>query len=376
MIGACDDAVNPPSNIPNRLPARAAGVRSSARVTTAAPRTVTLLISHAHKILRSAALFACSLLAGCSTGGSDDPIAAARNLEGIESLLVWQDGEFVFEAYFEGGRADQRDVRSVTKSVTALLFGIAVDQGLVKADDPLSAYLPLAHESAQLEGLTLGHLLTMTSGLDWNEANLAEYIDWQSAAKPTAHYLSRDRVRPHGTSFNYTSAGSHLIGGVIAQASGMSYAEFAHRHLFQPLGFGAVTWQELRDGSTNSASALRLAARDLVKLGQLVLNDGVWEGRRIVSSAWIEQMTRRHVAVERGIGYGYLWWVPDPTRLPAWVARGFGGQQLIVLPEHDTVLVTTARWRGLDGPRSEYQAIAIGTYIEQTLAPHIIEGAL
>ena len=332
------------------------------------------------------ALLVTGWLAGCSSGVPDETVRAARDLDGLESLIVWQDGEYVVEAYFEGTRSDQRDVRSVTKSVTAILFGIAVDQGLVRADDLLHTYfgedagtVALAARqlgASALEGLTLGHLLTMTSGLDWNEANLSEYVNWQSAAQPTSHYLTRRRVRAHGEAFNYTSGGSHLIGRVIARASGMSYPEFAQRNLFDPLGFGAVTWQELRDGSANSASALQISARDLVKLGQLVLDNGVWQGRRIVSSAWIDLMTRRHVGVEGGIGYGYLWWVPDPTHLPAWVARGFGGQQLIVLPEHDAIVVTTARWRGLDGPRSEYQAIAIGRYVELTLAPRVIERAL
>lgn len=322
-------------------------------------------------------LLLAALLGGCSASVEDDLAVSAKQLEGLESLVVWRDGEFVVEAYYEGRAGDQRDIRSVTKGVTALLFGIALDQNLLDLKDPVTRYLSANHSelAPDAEGLTLEHLLTMSAGLDWDEAKLAEYVAWQSALVPTHHYLSRNRVRPPGVAFNYSSGGAHLIGEVIAAAAGMPYAEFAERYLFRPLAFGPVTWQQLRDGSTNGASALRMSARDLVKLGQLMLAEGLWEGRQIVSANWINKMTQRQIGAGQAMGYGYLWWIPEYNER-SWVARGFGGQQLIVLPEHRSVVVTTARWRGLDGARSAYQAIAIGQYVELKLASQLAAGSI
>lgn len=329
------------------------------------------------KWLRAVLCAACLWLVSCSTGVADDPVAAARQLDGIESLLVWQGGEYLVEAYFEGRAQDQRDVRSVTKSITALLFGIAVDRNLVAPSDPVTKYLSANHaeHAPGAHGLTLEHLLTMSAGLDWDEAQLAEYVDWQSALVPTHHYLSRPRVMAPGSAFNYSSGAAHLLSEVIAAASGMPYAEFAQQHLFRPLGFGPVTWQQFRDGSTNGASALKMSARDLIKVGQLMLADGVWDGRQIVSADWLAQMTQRQIGAGRAMGYGYLWWIPEYNER-SWVARGFGGQQLVILPEHDSVVVTTARWRGLDGPSSVYQAIAIGQYVELELASRLATNSI
>lgn len=273
---------------------------------------------------------------------------------GLHGLVVVRQGRLVLERYWAGHTVDQpHDIRSVTKSVTALLTGLAADQGRLRPQDSiwryLPAYAPLARTDPRKPGLTLHHLLTMSTGLacsDWDrkspgqEERMYRQPDW------VRHTLALpQRYRP-GDSARYCTGGVVVLGQVLAQATAQPADTFAARHLFGPLGIRHAQWAYFDKGrQVDTGGHLRLTPRDLAKLGQLVLDSGRWQGRPLISPAWIATMTRPHVRLA-GNGYGYGWWqfvLDVPGRGPVVVAgaTGTGGQYIFVVPSYQLVVVFT-----------------------------------
>jgi CubicO group peptidase (beta-lactamase class C family) len=260
------------------------------------------------------------------------------------------------------------DVRSVSKSVVGLLVGIARRDGRVP--DLGTPALSLFPELAELRGgerdaITLEHLLSMTSGLDWNEWDAGPLTSdelrllWR--AEPARFLFDRRLVAPPGTVFNYNGGGTAVLAELLERSSGRPLVELARQQLFEPLGITRWEWvRDLRDRPMAYAG-LRLRPRDMAKLGRLVLERGRWHGREVVPEAWVEESLRAQVVTGLEIapdasgtlGYGYQWWtgrVPWRERSLTWsAALGNGGQRIFVVPELDLVVVTTAgdygRWQ-------------------------------
>ncbi len=291
----------------------------------------------------------------------------ARQVSGLRSLLVSHGGELVAEAYFHDRGADGLDdVRSVTKNVLSTLIGIAVDQGQLRVDQTLGDVLPprLLAGAEDKGRITLHHLLTMTSGIRWDSAkNPQEYGRWWQAGGRVEDLLGRPLTSTPGGMYTY-SAASHLLSVVLAQTTGMSALAFAERHLFAPLGIRGARWEQLAGGYHNGTAGLELRPRDLVKLGETFLQGGVYDRRRVVSTDWVDRATRAHVD-NRGLRYGYFWWIAAEP--PIFGGRGFGGQNLIVWPARELVIVTTARWRRLKRPAEEQ-----AQEIEDLFANHLL----
>ena len=281
-------------------------------------------------------------------------------------VVVIRHGVLVYEQYFAGD--DLRgwtplgvvhhdantlhDIQSITKSVVALLVGIAFDRGWLKdLDAPVLSFFP---EYADLrtpdkDRITLRHLLSMTSGLDWPERAVA--VDNPTnilrrariAPDPYRFVLERSVAAVPGTVWNYNGGGVWLLGRILRKVSGQPLDEFAKEALFEPLGIKDWEWQRFPNGDPDTSGGLRLRPRDLAKLGQLVLDDGVWHGRQIVSAGWIKQMTARQSPAGWWFGfaraYGYLWWQGRSSidgHDIDWVgALGRGGQRLYVVPEFE-----------------------------------------
>jgi CubicO group peptidase (beta-lactamase class C family) len=300
------------------------------------------------------------------------PILEKMTDADANGVVIVRHGALVYEHYFTGddnrwgtplGRKPHNantlhDLRSITKSVTAILTGIALDRGWLKSlNTPVFSFFP---KDADLrtpgkDRITLRDLLSMTSGLDWPEhavsygspANI-EREDIR-ASDPYRFVLARPLVATPGTVWNYDSGGVELIGVILENVAHRPLGRFAKEALFDPLGI--KHWEWWADGAVSAAWGLRLRPRDLAKIGQLVLNHGMWHGRRIVSAAWIKQMTARQIPREWMIGgwggsYGYLWWrgnVEIGSRDTAWVGGlGLGGQRLYVVPSLDLVVAVTA----------------------------------
>jgi CubicO group peptidase (beta-lactamase class C family) len=294
----------------------------------------------------------------------------ARMMDGrtnLHSVIVERHGRLVAELYRSGkdesvylpiginsdfGPTVLHDTRSVGKSVVGLLLGIAKQRGrLRELATPAISYYP---EYADLatparKAITLEHLLTMSSGLDWNEGGAGPddehrlYWKWS----PDEYVLSRPIVAKPGSKFNYNSGGTAVLADILTRVTGMPLKDFAREALFKPLGIRDWEWVADLRGRPMAFTGLRMRPRDMTKIGRLVLNHGRWGGRQIVSEKWIEASLEPRIRT--GIAdfeYGYHWWtgtVDWRGRKLRWhAAFGNGGQRVFVVPDLDMTVVITA----------------------------------
>jgi len=277
-----------------------------------------------------------------------------REYGAINSLLVVRRERLVMEEYFNGWTAAASHTQqSVTKSVTSLAAGLAVDRGLLRVGDPIVPrfpdYQPIAAIDAHKQALTVRDLLMMRTGYDWTEQNYSGsplerlntcFCDW-------IRFMLDWRLREApGSRFEYVSGGVILLGAVIERATGVRVDRFLDAELFAPLGFVGASWFHGQpQGLPHTGGGLSLRPRDMAKLGTLVATRGRWQGRQLMSDAWIRESTQTqpgppHVFGGQPTTYGYLWW-----GLPGGVttASGAGGQWIFVAPERDLVVISTAQ---------------------------------
>ena len=300
-----------------------------------------------------------------------------QQMEGhrIHSLLVARQGRLVFEEYFDGqkfnlaqytggtgfGRDDAHNLASVTKSFTTTLVGMAIDQGHIPSVGvPVFDYFPehadLVAEDPRRGEMTVEHLLLMTSGLRWNDLETYSYDDprndliqmWGSE-DPIRYALSRDMEAVPGTNFEYCNANTNILGEIVGRATGLRLDLFSGQYLFAPLGIETFEWQMMPNDIVFASGDLRLRPRDMAKLGQVFLDVGWWREEQVVSEEWVESATERRIGPDGphdwADGYGYGWWHWDlysgGELYQTYQASGWGGQWIVVLPEHQTVVVTT-----------------------------------
>lgn len=305
-----------------------------------------------------------------------DPGLERKLLAGIEAglirdvhaVLVSRRGKLVLEHYRTAAdeswgmplgtvafdAATLHDLRSVTKSVVGLLYGIALDRGLVPPPQaPLLAqfadYPDLAADPTRA-GLTIGHALTMTLGLDWDEYRsyadpLNSEIAMENAPDRYRFVLERAVLQAPGTHWVYSGGATALVGAIIERGSGQRIEDFAREALFAPLGISRFEWLSGADGVASPASGLRLSAPDLLRIGRLVLEGGRIDGRRVVSKGWLDVSLARAVSTDDGLDYGHFWFL-GAAPVPAfgaerpWMAGfGNGGQRLWLMPEADLACV-------------------------------------
>jgi CubicO group peptidase (beta-lactamase class C family) len=276
----------------------------------------------------------------------------------LHSLLIARGGRLAVEEYFAGSsREDVHTQQSVTKSVTSLLVAIAVDEGLIRSvDEPVLGFFPqyadLRGVDARRDAMTLEHLLTMRTGLLWSEEPYAG-SDLQRMNESRGDWvrfvLDRPMREDPGTLWQYNSGGTIVLAGVLRQASGGDVTEYARRVLFEPLGIRGERWfRAPYDGLPHTGGGLSLRARDMARLGEMVLRGGRAGDRRVVSTEWLEGSFARAagpIGWPRTVYYGRLWWLFAPTG-PATTdvvtASGAGGQWIFVVPPLELVAVFTA----------------------------------
>ncbi|MCZ7436180.1 serine hydrolase [Micromonospora sp. WMMC241] len=318
----------------------------------------------------------------------DEALRAGR-LDGLHGVVVARGGQLLLEHYGSGedfswgdplgvvefGPETLHDIRSVTKSVTALLYGVALDDGLVPA--PEEALLPRFPQYPDLAAdprrarLTVAHALTMSLGLEWREdlpydspAN-AE-IAMELAPDRYRYVLERPVVEPPGTRWTYCGGATALLGHLIADGTGQTLPEYAQAKLFEPLGISRYEWMAGPDGVASAASGLRLVPRDLLRIGELVLREGTWDGRRLVPADWLRTMLQPRLRTEWGARYGYHWYLDTVAGHDLVAGMGNGGQRLYVLPGLDlTVAVTAGNY---DHPEQWRTPLAL---LEQVILPEI-----
>ena len=233
-------------------------------------------------------------------------------------------------------------LQSVTKSITSLLLGIAMDEGhMPSLDDPvmeLFADYDFDLIDHRKKAITLRDLLTMQGGLEWDEEN---YDNDQNdcivmeLSDDWIHYvLNKPMDTIPGTQFEYNSGISVLLGKLVRLGTGKRIDQWAEEKLFGPLGITEYYWKETPKGEIDTEGGLYLSSHDLAKIGWMMMNEGVWNGQQIVSKEWVSQSIAPSVKFSEQSGYGFQWWVPkfENEKAVMFAGNGYGGQFLMMVP--------------------------------------------
>jgi len=279
--------------------------------------------------------------------------AALSQAESINAMVTVKDGYLIDEYYKED--YDENSVfrlNSCSKSFTGALIGIAIDRGLIGATDAkLSEFLPQLEDSGSdyQKQITLEHLLTHTSGIEWYEwgGNSSSWRPFQEAEDWVDYILGLRMAAEPGSYFAYSTGGSHLLAAALQQAAGKSAYEFGQEHMFEPMGMDSVEWSADPQGITDGGNGIAMTARDAAKFGQLYLDGGRWRGQQIIPESWVELSTMTQNAGPGGHSgaYGYQWWLRSfgEENYEACYAMGYAGQFIIIVPELQLVTVITGR---------------------------------
>ena len=276
-----------------------------------------------------------------------------ENNYGIDSLTVIRNGYLVLDEYSPPYKPDSvHIIHSCTKSIVSALIGIAIDQGYIEdVDQPVIDFFPertVANLDADKEAMTLENLLTMSSGLECQDSYLYNWRGlhaMQDSDDWVQFVLDLPMAEPPGTRFEYCNGGSFLLSAIIQETTGMSALEFAKKNLFGPLGITEVYWPANPAGITIGWGEIQMKPHDMVKIGYLYLNEGQWEEKQIVPATWVKTSTQAHIPATLSDGYGYQWWVDDGGY---YMALGYQGQFIYVVPEKNMVVVFTSKLRDND----------------------------
>ncbi len=276
----------------------------------------------------------------------EEQIAADK----IKTCQIYQRDRLIFDYCTDRLLLDELHmVNSVTKSILSILVGIAIDRRDIAGVD-----VPVAHYFPDLSGahreLTIRHLLTMTQGIDWREMG-----DWGGLPYPmfqsedwVLFTLEQEIIEPIGKRMIYNSGSSQVLSAIMQKATGKTLSEYAVEHLFTPLRIEQFNWMSGTNGIVVGGFGLALMIDDMMKIGRLMLQDGIWDDQMIVSSAWVRESTTPYYHTYNQIGsYGYHWWIltnrnHKPLVPHAYSAIGYGGQLITVVPEYELVITFTS----------------------------------
>jgi len=299
----------------------------------------------------------------------------------IGSILVARHGKLIFEDYVEGDETALRDTRSATKSITSILVGSAIhDAKLAGVDAKVLALLPERAQRVQNPDprkaqITVEDLLTMSSPLecdDWSDASRGNeermYLveDWAQfildlPIRGRMHLGEQIEPPPYGRNFSYCTGGVFLLSEILGKATGMRTDRYAQEKLFLPLGITNVQWVFSPQNIPQTGGGLRLTSRDLLKIAQLYLDDGRWQGRQLVDEAWVKNSTRPHARIDETTEYGYLWWLKSfqsgGKSYPAFFMSGNGGNKVVVVPQLDLAAVITSTNYSTQGMHQQTERI-------------------
>lgn len=264
----------------------------------------------------------------------------------IDSVLVARNGHLVTDAYVHPFAPGQKHIiHSCTKSVVSGLIGIAIDKGYLQGTDQLITDVfpgrTIANLDADKRAMTMEDVLSMSTGLECRDSYLYRWHGLQemrASSDWVQHVLDLPMVEPPGTQFEYCNGASFLLSAIVQETTGKTALAFAQEHLFGPLGIEDVDWPANPQGISIGWGELRMHPHDMAKIGYLYLNGGQWDGQQIVPSDWVKVSTRKHIDGTLQDGYGYQWWIAKN----AYMALGYAGQYIIVVPEQNLVAVFTS----------------------------------
>src|SRR5215469_1056859 len=327
------------------------------------------MVSALHKsgITAMAALVLTAAAKSAAAAASLDDITPAvrgGSYQQVTSVLVARGAAVLYEQYFDTlGAEALRNTRSATKTVTGMLVGAAVDRGLLKPESPVLPFfrdrLPLANPDPRKERITVEDFLTMSSLLECddensfsrgNEERMYLVEDWvrftlDLPIRGFPAWQPRPEQSPYGRAWSYCTAGPTVLGPLLERATKESVPDFARKVLFTPLGIDSVKWAYQPLGTAMTGGGLELRSRDLLKLGQLYLNGGRWEGHQVISESWVRRSLSPHANAREDTDYGYLWWLQTfhvgGREVHTYGMYGTGGNKVYVLPDLGVVVVVT-----------------------------------
>lgn len=283
----------------------------------------------------------------------------------VHSVLIIKDGRLVFEEYFyEYDRNILHELRSATKSIVSALTGIAIEKGFIRSkNENVLSYFPEYHfnnNSNEKSKITIEHLLTNQSGLDCditdpksegNETVMSNSDDWVKFT------LDLPMIDTPGGKGRYCSGNPITLGRIIEKTTNKALPEFAKQTLFKALGIHNFKWSFKPDKSSSETFCqIYLTSRDMAKFGLLYLNNGVWNGKQVLSADWVKQSLTKHSVVQ-GVNYGYLWWVKyldvDGVRYYGKAAQGNGGQRIYLWEDQNMITVITGGNFNTQSPSDE-----------------------
>lgn len=305
--------------------------------------------------------------------------------DNIAGIVVIKDDRIVHENYFDGySQNNTIHVASVTKSILSALLGIAVDKGVINSiEQKVLDYFPdykIKRGEKTIQEVTIENLLTMTAPYKYKYEPYTKVYSSDDWTKAVLDLLGgKGKIGE----FKYSTVGIQVLSGILTNATGLSVFDFAKENLFNPLGIKVSHNRKIHDkaehlaflkdkhvsgwvvdpkGVNTAGWGLALNTRDLAKVGQLYLNKGIWEGRQIISSQWIEQSTGEHSRWGE-LSYGYLWWIIDGKDTGSYAALGNGGNVIYVSTEKKLVVAITSRFM----PRAKDRIELIKKYIEPSM---------
>jgi len=289
----------------------------------------------------------------------------AGEFKQVTSLLVARNGRLAFERYFDAdGVEGLRNTRSATKTVTGMLVGLAIERRLLAGVDAhvldfFPELQPLRNPDPRKARITVEDFLTMSSLLECddenqfsrgNEERMYLVEDWARFTldlpiRGFPDWVARPEASPYGRAWSYCTAGPTTLGPLLERATHQSVPDFARTALFAPLGITQLKWQSQPTGAAMTGGGLNLRSRDLLKIAQLYLNGGMWNGKRVISADWVARSIAPHARAREDTDYGYLWWLPtyhagDRT-FTAYAMFGTGGNKVFVFPAQQLVIVVT-----------------------------------
>lgn len=283
--------------------------------------------------------------------------AVKKVSQDLHSLMILRHGKVVFEQWFGDNAAGKPHVmNSVSKTYTAMATGFAVAENRIKVTDKVISFFPdkLPEKiEPYLSELEIRHLLIMSTGhnvAELNNMRKTEGVDWVEA------FLAAPVLQKPGSEFEYNSLATYMLSAIIRQVTGINLVDYLYPRLFRPLGIVDATWEESPQGINTGGWGLYIKTEDMAKLGQFILQKGMWNGKQLIPESWIQEMTTSHIeSLPAGInradlkaeqkdsdwlqGYGYQMW---RCRHNAVRADGAAGQYIIILPEKDAVIAVTA----------------------------------
>jgi CubicO group peptidase (beta-lactamase class C family) len=324
------------------------------------------------------------VFSGSLTAQNPDSLALERiyrsadEISTVRTLLIQQKSQLIKAESFEGRSLDRAfNIKSASKSIMGLLTGIAIEEGFIPSiDEPIKSYFPEYFEEnpdSLKESITIKNLLTMKTGL--RSTSSRNYGAWVISDNWIEYALDQDFIDEIGGDMVYSTGTSHLLSVIITKASKMSTKAFARKYLFDPMNIKIGGWDKDPQGNYMGGNNMALKPIDLVKIGQLMLDNGVYKGEQLISKDWIRDSFGTYTYSNYNpYGYGYQWWNQDIGGYKVFFAWGNGGQYIFIIPEVDAVVVITSTTLNTS-PRRSYKD-TIFPLLEDQIIPFLENNAI